>query len=121
MAVLNPEHDPLAGSGCRKPCIAVRGPRVRIMRGRQRASGLLLGTAGNIRAGLADRVEGVFDDVVPGGSNDVEKQLTAKFRETEAGANLAAIENDRTCFRSTALAPFGEDFAIACEQRHPTG
>src|SRR5271165_5121696 len=121
MAVLKPEHDSLAGAGRGEAGIAVCGPSVRVMSGGERAVGIGTITAGDLGAGIAEYVEGVFDDVVPGRSDDVEKQLTAEFGEAEAVADFAAIQDDRAPSRSTAFAPFGEDLTITGEQRHPAG
>ena len=64
---------------------------------------------------FAEGVESVFDDIVPGRTDDVQENLAGKFRKSEPLAYLAAVENDhaRRCCRT--LAPFGQHLAVAGE------
>src|SRR5262249_21932450 len=115
MTVLNPKDDPLVGAGRREARVAIRGPRVGVMGGRERAIDTAAIVGGGSSACIAERIERVFDDVVPGCADDVEKQLTAEFGKAEAVADFAAIEDDCTSSRSAALGPLGEDLAIRGE------
>src|ERR1700730_5045639 len=121
MAVLEPQHDLLAGGRCRKAGVAVRRPCVRVMRARKRPICPGAIAASKINAGIAERVEGIFYDIVSGCADDVEKQLTAEFGQAEASPDFTAVENDRLSRRSEALAPLCEDLTITGKQHHPTG
>ena len=57
---------------------------------------------------VAKDVERVFDDVVPGRADDVHEQLAGKFGQPEAGADLAAVEDDARRPGAAVLAPLGE-------------
>ena len=61
---------------------------------------------------VAEGIERVFDDVVPGRADDVQKKLTTEFRQAEALAYLAAVENDGARRGVATLAPFGQHAAI---------
>src|SRR6202011_2560392 len=54
MAVLEPQHDLLAGGRCRKAGVAVCRPCVRVMRARKRAICLRAIAVSNINAGIAE-------------------------------------------------------------------
>ena len=77
--------------------------------------------AGNLGTGIAERVESIFDDIVPGRADDVDEELTAEFGKPEASPDFAAVENDHISPPIRSLAPLCKDLAITGEQRHPTG
>ena len=103
------------GAGRGKPRVAICGPSVGVVRRGERAIGAVTIAAGDVGAGIAKCIEGVFDDVVPGRSDDVNEQLTAEFGEAKRFADFAAVEDDHAPGRSAALAPLGEDPAITGE------
>ncbi len=108
MAVLDPQHDVLAGRGRRQPGVAVGRPRIGVMGSRQRP----VAAIGGVGAAIAEGVERVFDDVMPGRADDVQEQLAAKFRQAKARADLAAVEHDACGLTAAAFAPFGQDLAV---------
>ena len=101
----------LIGGGGRQAGVAVGGPCIGVVGAGQGAV--------YDKAALAKGVEGVFDDIVPGCARDMDKELPGEIAELEARAHLAAIDRQRSDCVSGALAPFGDDLAIAVEQRQP--
>ena len=117
VAVLHPQHDLLAGGGRRQSGVTVCRPGIGVMGCGERSVVALR----RVGAAVAKGVERIFDDIVPGRSDRVHKQLAAEFGEAKARANLAAVEHDAAGCRSAFLAPFGENFAVAAKQCHPPG
>src|SRR5271169_5109023 len=117
MTVLNPEYNLLAWRGRREARIAVRWPRIGVVcRGKRSIAAVRrIGTV------VAEDVEGVLDDIVPGRSDRMEKQLAAEFGQAEARANFAAVENDCAGSRPALCAPLGKNCTVAAKQRHPAG
>ena len=111
VAVLHPQDDALPWGRGRQAGVAVGGPCIGVVGAGQGAV--------YDKAALAKGVEGVFDDIVPGCARDMDKELPGEIAELEARAHLAAIDRQRSDCVSGALAPFGDDLAIAVEQRQP--
>src|SRR5436305_4385559 len=84
------------------------------MRATERSDALSVGWAVPV-----ENVERIFDDVVPGRADDVQKKLSAKFRKPKSLPNFPTVENDRARGVLTVLAPFGQYAAVAGKQRHP--
>ena len=116
MAVLDPQHELLARGGSGKAGVPVGGPGVGVMRAGEGAVPAAFGPAG-----LVENVERVFDDVVPGRADDVQKKLSAKAGQSKPLAYLPTVENDGACGRLAALGPFGQNLATIVEQGHPAG
>src|ERR1700752_256055 len=72
------------------------------------------------RVAPAEDVEPIFDDVVPGRADDVQKKLSAKLRKPKALPNFPTVENDRARGLLALVAPFGQPAAVAGKHRHPT-
>ena len=74
MTVLEPQHDLLARGWRRQAGVAVSRPGIGVMGRRKRAVTATEGPG----AALAEDVESIFDDVVPGGADDMQEQLAAE-------------------------------------------
>ncbi len=74
--------------------------------------------ASAIAAALAatERVEGIFHDIVTGRADDMDEELAGEGPQLEAGADVAAVEDDAGSSRSDRLAPFREAAPVAVEQ-----
>ena len=107
MAILDPEDDPLAGSGRGQAGIAVGRPGIGVMGARERPVART--------ARLTKGVERVFDDVVAGRADDMDEELTGKLAEAELLAHPAAVDRDRAALVAAAFGPFGDHLAIAVE------
>src|SRR5271157_1757250 len=90
------------------------------MRTRQRA-GRTVSNADAVAPRIAEGVEGIFYNIVPGRSGDMQEELTTEFGQTKTGADFAAVEDDSAFRRPDAFAPLGENRAISGKQRHPAG
>ncbi len=78
-----------------------------------------MGAGERRRAGgivIREGVERVFDDVVPGGADDMEKELAREGGQAEPGADGAAVEHDGAEAGRRRLAPFGEDPPLGIEE-----
>ena len=64
----------------------------------------------------SENVERIFDDVVPGRADDVQKKLPAKLGQSKPLADLPTVENDGACGRLAALGPLGQDLATLGKQ-----
>ena len=108
VAVLEPEHDGFGGFGGGQAGVMVAGPGVGVVGAGEGAFGA--GAVG---------VEGVFDDVVPGGADRVDEELAFEGGEGEAGADLGAVEREAGGAGGDGLFPFGEDVAVGGEEAEP--
>ncbi len=70
--------------------------------------------------GIAEGIECVFDDIVPGRADDMEEELAGEFRQGETGADLAAVEHDTGGTAQFAegdcLLPFRQHLAAGIEE-----
>ncbi len=67
----------------------------------------------------AERIERVFHDVVARGADRVHEQLAGEGRESEARADLAAVEHDGAEHRRHRLVPLRKRLAVRVEQDEP--
>ena len=67
------------------------------------------------RAVPVENVERIFDDVVPGRADNVQKELSAKLRQSKPLAYFPTVENDGARGWLTVLAPFGQNPAVIGE------
>ena len=107
MAVLDPQHDPLAGPGRRQPGIKIGRPGIGVV------------GAGQHRLLLAVGVEGIFDHIVPGGADHMHEQLAGERTQAEALPHLTAVDDDAAGRLAQLLPPLGQDLAGLIEQAQP--
>ena len=102
MAVLHPQDDALARRRRRQPGIPVGRPGIRVVRrGKSDVP---------LAAGIAEHVERVFHDVMPGRPGNVQEKLAGEVAGRESGSHIAAVDRDRGPGVAAILAPFGDDF-----------
>src|SRR5689334_21896632 len=114
MAVLDPKQHSFPAGRSGQAGISVGRPGVGIMRARQCTAAATLR-----RVDVAENVQRVFDDVVPGGAYDMEKKLPTKLGQSKSLAYIAAVEDDGPCAGRAALVPFSQHPAASGEQRRP--
>jgi hypothetical protein len=111
MTILDPQDYALARRRRRQPSVAVGRPGIRVMRAGKSAI--------RLAAGIAEHVERVFDDVMPGRSDNMEEKLTGEVAGREPPAHIAAVNRDRGPGFAALLAPFGDFSSRVIEQHQP--
>ena len=72
--------------------------------------------AGKFRSRIIPYIEGIFDNVVPGDTNGMNKELAGEITETELLADYLAIKGYRCCAVTEFFIPFCEYAAVFTKQ-----